>query len=260
MNEFFNERQRNFLLSDLQPGRVRQRDGFSYLKQWDVRRHLIRLCGPGGFSVETTEAEMVDRLAGQGKSGNNHVVVWKVKVRLTVYGDKFSHRHYEAVATGVGQMSDLARAHDTAIKAAESDALKRAAINLGTQFGLSLYNNGSPVDVVKWTLDKMSEAPVATDPDDPVHPEDAEPAPDEAPEAADEPEDDHAVDQVVEDLRAVYGLDTAAAKVQRLSEIKMSLTPEMLATVVTTASGGFTIERLIDKATSDALRTPVEKS
>jgi hypothetical protein len=40
-----------------------------------------------------------------------------------------------------------------AIKTAESDALKRAAINLGTQFGLSLYNNGSLRDVVVQTLD-----------------------------------------------------------------------------------------------------------
>jgi hypothetical protein len=39
-----------------------------------------------------------------------------------------------------------------AIKTAESDAIKRAAINLGTQFGLSLYNNGSLRDVVVQTL------------------------------------------------------------------------------------------------------------
>ena len=41
-----------------------------------------------------------------------------------------------------------------AIKTAESDALKRAAINLGTQFGLSLYNDGSLADVIHTTLDK----------------------------------------------------------------------------------------------------------
>jgi recombination DNA repair RAD52 pathway protein len=44
-----------------------------------------------------------------------------------------------------------------AIKSAESDALKRAAINLGTQFGLSLYNNGSLRDVVIQTLDQPSK-------------------------------------------------------------------------------------------------------
>ena len=42
--------------------------------------------------------------------------------------------------------------HDMAVKTAESDAIKRAAINLGTQFGLSLYNNGSLKDIVVMTL------------------------------------------------------------------------------------------------------------
>jgi hypothetical protein len=42
-----------------------------------------------------------------------------------------------------------------AIKTAESDAIKRAAINLGTQFGLSLYNNGSTKDVVIEVLAKQ---------------------------------------------------------------------------------------------------------
>lgn len=50
-----------------------------------------------------------------------------------------------------------------AVKTAESDALKRAAINLGTQFGLSLYNDGSLADVVHTTLDK-ADAPAAEKP------------------------------------------------------------------------------------------------
>jgi hypothetical protein len=39
-----------------------------------------------------------------------------------------------------------------ALKTAESDALKRAAIYLGTQFGLSLYKNGETADVVRRVL------------------------------------------------------------------------------------------------------------
>jgi hypothetical protein len=35
--------------------------------------------------------------------------------------------------------------------------LKRAAINLGTQFGLSLYNDGSLSDVVIQTLDRKQQ-------------------------------------------------------------------------------------------------------
>jgi hypothetical protein len=44
-----------------------------------------------------------------------------------------------------------------AIKTAESDALKRAAINLGDQFGLSLYNNGATAPVVIQTLSEIGE-------------------------------------------------------------------------------------------------------
>ena len=40
-------------------------------------------------------------------------------------------------------------AHDMALKTAESGALKRAATNLGDQFGLSLYNDGSMLPLVK---------------------------------------------------------------------------------------------------------------
>jgi hypothetical protein len=41
-----------------------------------------------------------------------------------------------------------------AIKTAESQAFKRAAINLGDQFGLGLYNGGSTASTVKDTLVK----------------------------------------------------------------------------------------------------------
>ena len=39
-----------------------------------------------------------------------------------------------------------------AIKTAETDAFKRAAINLGDQFGLSLYNGGSTSPAVREVL------------------------------------------------------------------------------------------------------------
>ena len=44
-------------------------------------------------------------------------------------------------------------AHDMAIKTAESQAFKRAAMNLGDQFGLSLYDGGSLKQSIKATLD-----------------------------------------------------------------------------------------------------------
>ena len=59
---------------------------------------------------------------------------------------------YTEAAVGSATLPQRGEAHDMAVKTAESDAIKRAAINLGTQFGLSLYNNGDLKDVVKATL------------------------------------------------------------------------------------------------------------
>ena len=59
-----------------------------------------------------------------------------------------------AVGSTSGPANMIGEHHDNAIKTAASDALKRCAINLGTQFGLSLYNDGSRNDVVKMTLVK----------------------------------------------------------------------------------------------------------
>ena len=50
---------------------------------------------------------------------------------------------YTEWAAGDATNPTLADAHDQAIKTAESQAFKRCAVNLGDQFGLSLYKNGS---------------------------------------------------------------------------------------------------------------------
>jgi hypothetical protein len=57
-----------------------------------------------------------------------------------------------AVGSTSGPANMIGEHHDNAAKTAASDALKRCAMNLGTQFGLSLYDNGTTNDVVKRTL------------------------------------------------------------------------------------------------------------
>jgi hypothetical protein len=69
---------------------------------------------------------------------------------------------YTEAAVGSASLPRRGEAHDMAIKTAESDGLKRAAINLGTQFGLSLYNDGTLKDVVGATLDRGQPAPLET--------------------------------------------------------------------------------------------------
>lgn len=133
------------LLKDLSAGRVAKRKQagieLSYLEAWDVRAHLIRIFGFGGWSsvVESAELAFEENVNGKWSVG------YKVILRLTVHD---LGCYYTEAAIGSSTQGSRGEAHDMAIKTAESDALKRAAVNLGTQFGLSLYDNGSRKDVV----------------------------------------------------------------------------------------------------------------
>lgn len=151
-----NQRQQEILLKGINPSRIKQRTGgggksLSYLESWDVKAHLIRVFGFGGWSAEVLEAD----LAFEDQVGNNWNVGYKVVLALTIHGindEDGCWVTYTEAAVGSASLPQRGEAHDMAIKTAESDALKRAAINLGDQFGLSLYHNGSTAPVVITTL------------------------------------------------------------------------------------------------------------
>lgn len=147
------------LLRDLAASRVAQRSqagrSLSYLEAWDVKAHLIRIFGFGGWSSEVLETH----LAFEEKNEKGQWSVgYRVVLRLTIHEMRSwqdwptTDSVYTEAAVGSASLPQRGEAHDMAIKTAESDALKRAAINLGTQFGLSLYDNGSRKDVVGRTL------------------------------------------------------------------------------------------------------------
>ena len=160
-----NKRQYEQLLRPLNPARVAKRQQanrqLSYLEAWDVKAHLIRIFGFGGWSWNVTTADVA--FEDQNEKGQWQVG-YKVIGTLVIHGidlvvdDKHQVTTRDAVyseaAIGSATLPQRGEAHDMAVKTAESDALKRAAINLGTQFGLSLYDNGSLKDVVMMTLDR----------------------------------------------------------------------------------------------------------
>ena len=147
-----NKRQYEQLLKPLNPTRVAKRQqagrNLSYLEAWDVKAHLIRIFGFGGWSWNVTTADVA--FEDQNDKGQWQVG-YKVIGTLIIHSLKCE---YTEAAIGSASLPQRGEAHDMAVKTAESDALKRAAINLGTQFGLSLYDNGSLNDVVKATLDQ----------------------------------------------------------------------------------------------------------
>jgi predicted transcriptional regulator len=136
------------LLQPLHAGRVgKDPKGNAHLEAWDVRRHLLRIFGWGGWSDEILTCDLVRELEippTQPNGKSRWTVVYRVTMRLTITdpaGQPVAVFEDGACGDATNQPS-LGDAHDQAMKTALSQALKRCAVNLGDQFGLSLYNDG----------------------------------------------------------------------------------------------------------------------
>lgn len=166
--------QLSWLLSPIHKSRIgKDGKGFAHVEAWDIRRHLIRCFGFGGYNTELLSADLVTERETPASSGgrSRFTVVYRCAVRLTVKIAGTELGRWHGIACGdATNLPSVADAHDLALKTADSQALKRAAVNLGDQFGLSLYNNGSPDPVVLSTLAHAAGGDLpASDP--PVQPE-----------------------------------------------------------------------------------------
>lgn len=155
-----------WLLRPVDPDRVgSDGKGFAHMEAWDIRRHLIRIFGFGGHDTDMLEASLIAETSipnHQKKDRNGKpygqpfeawTVIYRVAVRLAVKVDGIELGHWHGIATGdATNQPSRADAHDLALKTADSQALKRAATNLGDQFGLSLYNKGRLAAVVQSSL------------------------------------------------------------------------------------------------------------
>jgi recombination DNA repair RAD52 pathway protein len=140
--------QQEQLLKGINPGRVASRRGgggknLAYVETWDVKAHMIRVFGFGNWSWDVLSADVAYSIAPEGSG--NWKVGYRVIGRLTIHATGAT---YTEAAVGMANLPDPGEAHDMAVKTAESDAFKRAAINLGDNFGLSLYKNGQTAPVV----------------------------------------------------------------------------------------------------------------
>jgi hypothetical protein len=104
----------------------------------------------------------------------NFVAIYLAKVRITVFAGGTSIVR-EGHGTGDSRGEAPGEVHDTALKAAETDATKRALATFGKPFGLELYRAAKPASV-----EAPSPAlPFAANPNPPVgfHPDDTTPIP-----------------------------------------------------------------------------------
>lgn len=229
-----NDAQYAQLLKPLNPSRVAKRSqagrSLSYLEAWDVKAHLNRIFGFLNWSADVVESSLA--FEDQNEKGQWQVG-YKVVLRLSFPHTDFNFVSYTEAAVGSATLPQRGEAHDMAIKTAESDALKRAAINLGTQFGLSLYDDGSMKDVVGKTLDRDT---VSQDTD----------TPETAPEAPSEPiPDSDGVQLWIDQMKAAV----EAKDVPALLEIKAALNANDAQDNV---YQGVTLAKWLDKAVISA--------
>ena len=135
----FNEEQKKLLNQKINKDNVSFRNGgggqqLAYVESWHVIQEANRIFGFDGWSCETLEANP----GSEGKdSYGNSIFSYIAKVRVTV-GNVIREGYGSGHGRG-GKMTDGEK-HESAIKEAESDALKRAMKSFGDQFGLSLYD------------------------------------------------------------------------------------------------------------------------
>ena len=163
-NSYLNYPQYLQLLQPVNPVRVMTTQRQVHMESYDIRAHLNRIFGFARWSSEVLAMELVKEWTGKNSKGNDAVsVVYRAQVRLTVCApDGTQLAVYTEWAAGDALGFPLGKAggaHDFAIKTAESQALKRCAINLGDQFGLSLYNGGSKEALVLGTKNPVDEPP-----------------------------------------------------------------------------------------------------
>lgn len=103
----------------------------SYVEAWHCIDEANRIFGFGGWHRETIKLDHVSESTNEGK----HYIGYVCQVRITVDGVV-----REGTGFGSGIDRDLGRAHESAVKEAESDAMKRALMTFGYTFGLALYD------------------------------------------------------------------------------------------------------------------------
>jgi hypothetical protein len=120
--------------------RERQADGITlhYLEGWHVIAEANRIFGFDGWDRETVHSQCVWTKQLGSRFSAAYVVRIRIKVRA---GEAVISRE----GSGAGEATSITpgQAHELALKAAETDATKRALATFGNAFGLSLYG-GNP--------------------------------------------------------------------------------------------------------------------
>jgi Rad52/22 family double-strand break repair protein len=119
--------------------RTREANGreLFYIEGWYAITEANRIFGFDSWNRETIDSKCV--LARENRG--TFLAIYIARVRITVHADGATIIR-EGHGTGEGHGSSPGEVHDIALKAAETDATKRALATFGKPFGLALYGNG----------------------------------------------------------------------------------------------------------------------
>jgi len=134
------------LSAPLDPARIctrkQGRASVPYLKGWAVIEEANAIFGFDGWQRQTIFCQCVTQ--AERSIGEERKPGWGVtyiaRVRITVFAGSRGLLIREGTGAGHGIDVDLGQAHESAIKEAETDAMKRALVTFGARFGLSLYD------------------------------------------------------------------------------------------------------------------------
>src|SRR5262252_11213258 len=143
--------------------RTREANGreLSYIEGWYAISEANRIFGFDGWSRETVESRCV--LARENRGA--FLAVYTARVRISVQAGGTSVIR-EGHGSGEGRGASPGEVHDIALKAAETDATKRALATFGKPFGLELYRQSRASDVKMVTNSVIPATRFGFHPDD----------------------------------------------------------------------------------------------
>lgn len=164
----FTAEQNSALTAPLDKTKVKERSQagrqLSYIEAWHAIAEANRIFGHDMWDRETinlqeTNRDLVDLKGKDGSTYQQWRVGYYAKVRVTVYtttGGKIV-KEGSGFGSGMAKPEAIGEAVESALKEAESDAMKRALMMLGNPFGLALYDK-TQANVVDPDQSRLSAA------------------------------------------------------------------------------------------------------
>jgi len=135
----FTDEQRRALQSKLSFRHVKTKANngimIPYVEGWHVIAEANRIFGYDSWDRKTISPRCVWSELRRGETACFYTT--KVRVTVRAGGEKIER---EGIGTGMGRATAPELAHEIALKAAETDATKRALATFGNPFGLALYD------------------------------------------------------------------------------------------------------------------------